>query len=534
MNKRKINSIECKLCKNSYALVGFQSHLSRRHIITPDEYVLKFGEYRPKKLSLSEYEGGSFICKIDNVCFKTNKMLAGYIKRKYKIKWEDYIIKYIFNNNLPLCKCGCLKTVKILKYPPYRVDFVSGHNNNPMLGKKHSHESRFQMSNKAKDRIREYRKNNGDNPLPMHHKDVIKKRGILYSNKMMELKCNFYNVKFVNDYDERRKDIYKFKCLKCESLYTQYHGSYFTCTKCNPRIRSKYEEELVLFLKEHLGENEIVRNCRKLFEGKCEIDIFLPSYKVGIEFNGLYWHSERSGNKLKHYHLEKNQMASAVGVRLIQIFEDDWLEKKDIIKSKILHILNTKRQLKRIYARKCEICEITDFKVKKDFLQENHIQGNDSYSIYIGLFHDSKLVSIMTFGGLSVAKGHRTERLGEYELVRFCGNKSNIVIGAFSKLLSYFIKTYRPEKILTYADRCYSSELSNVYLTNGFKFIGTTPPNYWYTNDYVHRIYRFNFTKQKLIELGHDKSKTERQIMQELGYDRIWDCGHLKYEMTFN
>ena len=44
------------------------------------------------------------------------------------------------------------------------------------------------------------------------------------------------------------------------------------------------------------------------------------------------------------------------------------------------------------------------------------------------------------------------------------------------------------------------------------------------------RHHRFGFTKQKLVKLGHDSNKTEVEIMHELGYYRIWDCGHLKYE----
>jgi hypothetical protein len=60
-----------------------------------------------------------------------------------------------------------------------------------------------------------------------------------------------------------------------------------------------------------------------------------------------------------------------------------------------------------------------------------------------------------------------------------------------------------------------------------------TPPNYSYTKKYVKREHRFNFRKDKLIKLGYDSDKTEREIMFENGYDRIWDTGNLKFEMTF-
>ena len=47
------------------------------------------------------------------------------------------------------------------------------------------------------------------------------------------------------------------------------------------------------------------------------------------------------------------------------------------------------------------------------------------------------------------------------------------------------------------------------------------------------REYRFNYTKGKLIKMGYDANKTEWDIMKEIGYDRIWDCGNLKYGLTF-
>ena len=38
--------------------------------------------------------------------------------------------------------------------------------------------------------------------------------------------------------------------------------------------------------------------------------------------------------------------------------------------------------------------------------------------------------------------------------------------------------------------------------------------------------------KKKFPQI-YDNNKTEWEMMQELGYDRIWDCGKFKYEMTF-
>jgi hypothetical protein len=106
------------------------------------------------------------------------------------------------------------------------------------------------------------------------------------------------------------------------------------------------------------------------------------------------------------------------------------------------------------------------------------------------------------------------------------------VVGGFSKLLKHFIKTYLPTKIITYANRNWSpSDEYCFYSKVGFNYIGTTKPNYSYTKKYEFREHRFNYRKDRLVSRGYDESKSETQIMNELGFDRIWDTGNLKYEL---
>jgi hypothetical protein len=119
---------------------------------------------------------------------------------------------------------------------------------------------------------------------------------------------------------------------------------------------------------------------------------------------------------------------------------------------------------------------------------------------------------------------------GEYELVRFVTNGSSIAGGA-SRLLSHFITKFRPSKITSYADLRWSE--GRVYETIGFSKLTTPTIGYWYVDDYTKRVHRFNFTKKSLVQEGADTKKTEWEIMQDLGYDRIWDCGHQKYIIQF-
>ena len=130
----------------------------------------------------------------------------------------------------------------------------------------------------------------------------------------------------------------------------------------------------------------------------------------------------------------------------------------------------------------------------------------------------------MTFSKGNISKGSST-KLGVWELNRFCVSRP--VIGIAGKLLKYFEVNYKPNEIFSFADRRWSD--GNVYNKIGFTFVCYTQPNYWYFKDNKKRLHRFNFRKDKIKHLGTE-NQTEWEIMQEQGYDRIWDCGKLVYE----
>lgn len=301
-------------------------------------------------------------------------------------------------------------------------------------------------------------------------------------------------------------------CPKCKNIYT----------------RSRGEKELTEYIKS-IYDGEIILNSREIIYPH-EIDIFIPDKKIGIEFCGLYWHNEKF--KGKDYHLNKLKKANKKGIHLIQVFEDEWLHKEKIVKAKIKHILGLNNNPK-IYARKCEIKEISS-KDKNNFLEENHIQGKDKSSIKLGLFYNHKLISVMTFSKLRRITGEKINNDEYYELVRFASDIDYLVIGAFSKLLKYFIKNYQPKMIKTYADLRWSDTNDNVYNKNGFIKIRNSEPNYWYVhkNDVtLTRLHRFNFRKSILknkLEF-FDPELTEVENMYKNNYYRIFDCGNAVY-----
>lgn len=320
---------------------------------------------------------------------------------------------------------------------------------------------------------------------------------------------------------------YKFQCKECLNVFeNNYIG--VQCYKCNPLPRSDIENELKIYI-QSIYTGIIKFSCRKEFDNKFEVDILIPEKNFAIELNGNFYHSELMGGKDKNYHLNKTSSCNKLGIKLIHIFEDEWINKQEIVKCKIKHMLGLNTE-NRIYARNCEIKNIS-FDDNSKFLNLHHIQGVDKSSIRLGMFYKNKLVSVMTFGGLRKSMGHRKKE-NVYELIRFASSKN--VIGGASKLLSHFIKTYTPFKIISYADRRWS--VGNLYEKIGFKKTSNGKPNYWYVNkkNYLRRYHRFNFRKDQLNKKlqNFDVNLTEWGNMQLNGYDRIWDCGSLKYEFN--
>ena len=254
-----------------------------------------------------------------------------------------------------------------------------------------------------------------------------------------------------------------------------------------------------------------------------ELDIYIPTLSLGIEFNGIYWHS--TAYKDKNFHVDKLDYCKKNNIKLIYVWEDTWHTKKEIVKSRILSAIN--KTERKIHARKCEIRVVNKHESKK-FFTDNHLQGNVSCSTCIGLYFNNNLVSAMSFGQSRKIMGRKGD---EIELLRFCSIKFSSVVGGAGKLFKHFIDNYTANSIISYANRDWS--IGNVYTQIGFNLIRDTPPNYWYiiNND---RAHRWNFRKSVLVSQGFDKNLSEENIMKNRGYYRIYDSGNYLFTWVRN
>ncbi len=280
---------------------------------------------------------------------------------------------------------------------------------------------------------------------------------------------------------------------------------------------SAQERDIGSFLKQN--NIDYISNDRKLLSngkagGQLEIDILIPSAKLGIELNGLYWHEEqRKGKKL---HITKHKKCKSLGYTLLQFWDIEILEKIDIVKSIIGHNLNLSKN--KIYARKTKIVEV-DSQTASDFLNNNHIQGEVSAPIRYGLTLNNNLIALMTFSKARFSNH-------EWEMIRFCSLLNTSIVGGANKLFQHFINTHNPNSVVTYADiRLFDGK---VYEKLGFSHSHNTPPAYFYFIEEEYWLHnRMSFQKKLLSKKleRFDPNLTEYENMRNNGWYRVWDCG---------
>lgn len=283
------------------------------------------------------------------------------------------------------------------------------------------------------------------------------------------------------------------------------------CEKCRKTFVSKPEIELRDFV-ESLGFSTIV-NSRKILNGK-EIDIFVPSKNVGIEFNGVYYHSEKFIDK--GYHFEKTAVAKDKGIRLLHIWEDDWKLRRAIVENHIKSVLGVSDS-RRVFARKLSV-RVVDKILARSFMNSYHIQGFVPSTVYLGLFDGEELVAVMSF---------TRRKNNEWLLSRYA--TSCQVVGGHSKLLKFFEKTYAWDTIITFADLSYS--YGDLYRKTGWIEESLLAPDYWYCKQ-GERFHKFGYRKSKFEKdpsLKFDEGLTEHELALLNGLYRVYDAGKIRF-----
>lgn len=315
-------------------------------------------------------------------------------------------------------------------------------------------------------------------------------------------------LNYVNDNDTQ----ITVRCKVCKNEFEKNlrHLQLGRCLNCDPQ-GSAGQQEVATYVWS-LGFN-IRTNDRSVISPQ-ELDIFVPSRNFAIEYNGLHYHSEL--RKSRTFHDNKTVMCQKLGIDLLHIFEDEWFEKTDIVKSLIAHRLG--KTPNKVFARKCKIVPLT-FKESRQFFEQNHIDGDTPVKKKAwGLEHNGKIVA-----ALSIRTPHHRSLKQHMEIARFCTALNTAVPGALGRLSHVALQFTRDsglgKTLLTYVDTRVGH--GRGYEAAGFKFLRMSPIRFWWLDEREKvRFNRFKFradAKEKL---------TERQVALEHGVIKIWGCSN--------
>lgn len=318
----------------------------------------------------------------------------------------------------------------------------------------------------------------------------------------------------LSSYKNKNANNIKARCKNCQNDFITSIDRLIggRCELCNPHVSSGHLE-ICKFLDSLSVEYRT--NDRTQIK-PLELDIFVPSKSLAIEYNGLYWHSEI--NKSAIYHDNKTKQCHDANLKLFHIFDDEWKEKKEIVQSMIKHRLGIFDR--SIGARKCQLVTL-DNKQRIEFFENNHVDDDTSAGYTLALIHNDEVVA-----ALSIRKAFHKKYVEYLEVARFCTKTNTNVPGALSRLTKHavqYAKHMGYKKLITYVDTRLGFGLA--YEKAGFQLINKTAPRFWWT-DMTYRFNRFKFRADSKAGL------TEAQVAADAGVVKIWGCKNLVFELS--
>jgi len=210
----------------------------------------------------------------------------------------------------------------------------------------------------------------------------------------------------------------------------------------------------------------------------------------------------------------------------VQVFEDEWLLKKEVVKDRLRNILST-GGLVNLYARKLQVREMAFCDVRQ-FLDDVHLQGAARSSVNLALVDgDGKIESVMTFGRPRRAMNHSVAKTpNTMELVRYAVSPGKSIVGGAQKLMEHFRRSNPGVAVESWADLRWVDPHDNVYVRMGFVPVSESRLGYGYTN-FQKRFHRYGFRKP----VDCPAEVTEEAYWSEKGFYRVFDCGQMLYRL---
>jgi hypothetical protein len=317
------------------------------------------------------------------------------------------------------------------------------------------------------------------------------------------------------------RDKHSYGCNACGHVFSvpaysiqAGHG----CPRC-ALTYGKAQGDLAAVVQSLVGPGVEVRtDVKGVLPGRLELDVYVPALGLALEYCGLRWHGEK--RRGVNVHVDKLRACQTLGIRLLTVFEPEWLSRRAAVLGYLKSIL-CRPALTRVSARDCEVRPL-GAEPARTFLAEYHIQGainGRSWGLYAP---GGELVAAVVYR-------HVPGRPGWQDLCRYCVRSGVNVRGGLGKLQAEALLALGCRGVLTFSDSRWSS--GNLYRALGFAPVAEVAPSYSYFREGTKGplLYKSTFRKERIP--GIAPGETEWAAMQRLGYDRIWDCGKVKWEL---
>lgn len=285
------------------------------------------------------------------------------------------------------------------------------------------------------------------------------------------------------------------------AVYNRSQGQ--GCPRCSTSGTSKKEIALADYVETLVP---IVRNARSVIPPQ-ELDIYIPSKNIAVEFNGLYWHTEDKVGQ--EYHYKKWLACHTAGVQLITIWEDQWDNNQDVVKRMLESKINGRPG---IGARNTVLKDIP-FSDSARFLNYWHIQGKSTGTWHKGLYCDGELVAVGVFKKMK----------DDVYLERYAASMS--ISGGLQKMM----KSIGADSYVTFADLSVSN--GRLYEATGWTEDSILKPDYKYLYNGM-LVHKFNFRLKRFRSdplLQYAEGLSERQLAVLNNIPRVYDCGKVRY-----
>jgi hypothetical protein len=328
--------------------------------------------------------------------------------------------------------------------------------------------------------------------------------------------------------------IYTFVCKACTNEFegSLEHQSYRKsnkprCPICEPKTVSAGESSLLRAITSRNPLATVTQGDRKLLN-KSEIDILVADTKTGVEFNGLYWHSDFHGEKCRDYHQGKLEKMAEKGHRLIYVWEDEWRNSKESVENRTALACSPRV---KVNADDCQVVCSNDFKTLMDAWHRDGSLGGH-LSTYV-LQHKGNTVALLQ----TVHRPSKKKGMSGKTSLRYAPVGTFKVEGDFEMLLAHVIKKLRTETMILTAELDPSHDDVAVFQGTGFGLESEKAHEPWYLVapcQYKHRL-----TKSQLIERVSEADPTMNSKttmtdtrLERLGADRVWGVKRQLWTMT--